>query len=648
MTDDVRTVAVVGAGSMGHGIAQLAAMAGYEVTLNDVDEDRLDAGYDDIEWSLGKLDESGRLDEDPDAVLDRIEAELDLEAAVADADLVVEAAPEKLDLKRDLFADLDRAAPDGAILATNTSSLSITDIGAATDRPGQVVGLHFFNPPVKMDLVEVIYGEETADETAEAAHGFAESLGKTPIYVRKDVRGFVVNSVLLPTLVEAAWMVSDDEATVREVDAAMVHRRGLPMGPFELADMTGIDVNYHVLTEADVPVPPAIAERYEAGDYGRKTGTGFYDYEDGDGVTYEPGDGVEVDALRIEARAVNAAAELVGDDVATPEAVDTGLRLGAGYPAGPCRRGDEIGLDHVYVTLRRLRDGTGADRHEPADYLRELVESGRTGVTVGEGFYDHDDGEEYAAIRYDLDDRGLLSITLDRPERLNALSDRLLGELSDLLDAVDTDEVRCVTIEGAGEKAFSAGADVGDISATPPHERIDVTEGIEAVAEFPRPVIAKVNGYCLGGGHELALACDLRIATTDSQFGFPEINLGLLPGGGGTQRTLDLVSQAQAKELVLRGHRIDAERAEEWGLINRAVEPEAFEATVEEFVEDLVTGPPVALKVAKRLLDRGVDADLATGLTMASQGIGVLLSTDDAAEGAAAFEQRRDPEFEGH
>ena len=151
------------------------------------------------------------------------------------ADLVVEAAPERMSIEKDLFADLDEYTDEDAILASNTSSLSTTETATATDRSGRDVGTHFFNPPVKTDLVEVIYGEETSDETAETAHDWVESIDRTPIYVRKEVNGFVINSVLGPFGDEAAWMVSEGEATVREADAAMVHRRGYPMGPFELA-----------------------------------------------------------------------------------------------------------------------------------------------------------------------------------------------------------------------------------------------------------------------------------------------------------------------------------------------------------------------------------------------------------------------------
>jgi len=159
--DTIDRVAVLGAGNMGHGITEVIAIAGYDVTMRDIESEFIESGYEDISWSLDKLAEGGRLDESPEDILARIETTTDLEAAVSDADLVIEAAPEELDLKHEIFADLDEYTHEDAILASNTSSLPITDIATATDRPGSVVGTHFFNPPVKMDLVEVIYGEET-------------------------------------------------------------------------------------------------------------------------------------------------------------------------------------------------------------------------------------------------------------------------------------------------------------------------------------------------------------------------------------------------------------------------------------------------------------------------------------------------------
>ncbi|WP_254830035.1 3-hydroxyacyl-CoA dehydrogenase/enoyl-CoA hydratase family protein [Haloglomus salinum] len=648
--EDIDRVTVLGAGSMGHGITEVVALGGYDVTMRDIKEEIVEDGYDDIKWSLEKLAEKGLVDQDPDEVLDRVDTAVDLEAAVEDADLVIEAAPEKLDLKRDIYGDLEEYAPDHTIFASNTSSLPITQIAEATERPEQVVGTHFFNPPVKMDLVEVIYGEETTDETAELAYEFVEDIDKTPIYVRKDVRGFVVNTVLGPFGDEAAWMASEGVADVEAIDAAMVHQRGYPMGPFELSDMTGIDIGYDVAKEAGREVAPIVEEKVEAGDLGQKTGKGYYDYEDGEGTTYEPGDGEGVDTLRIEARIINRAAYLVREEVATPEAIDTGMRLGTGFPEGPCRRADKIGLDVVLEKLQDLHEEYGAERYEPDPWLVEKVEAGETGEDAGSGFFDYGGGEDgtrdYTTINHELHDNGLLEIELDRPARMNALNDDLMQETVHLLNNVDVDEVRAVTFEGAGDRAFSAGADITGFSGIAPHE-VEVTEFFQTVNDFPRPTLAKIDGFCLGGGHELALACDLRVATEDSEFGFPEIDLGLIPGGGGTQRAMRMLPEARAKELVFRGNRISAERAHKWGLINCAVDSEDFEEICEEFVDDLVNGPPIALKKAKQVMNKGADENMEAGLEMESQAFGLLLTTDDMEEGAMAFMGDREPEFEG-
>ncbi|SER79126.1 3-hydroxyacyl-CoA dehydrogenase/enoyl-CoA hydratase family protein [Natrinema salaciae] len=646
--ESIDRVAVLGAGNMGHGITEVTAMAGYDVTMRDIKDEFVDDGYESIEWSLQKLEEKEMIDESADEVLSRIETTTDLEEAVVDADLVIEAAPEDLELKHEIFGDLEEYTSGDTLLATNTSSLPITDIAEAVDTPERVLGLHFFNPPVKMDLVEVIYGEDTSDEAAEAGYEWVESIGKTPIYVRKDVRGFVVNTIVGPFGGEPAFMVSNDEATIREADATMAHERGYPMGPFELGDLTGIDVGYHVRKEGDSPIPPITEEKVEAGDLGQKTGKGFYDYEDGDGADYEPEDAGDFDWLRVEARMINRAAFLVGEDVAKPEEVDTGVQLGLGFPEGICRRADKIGLDTVLEKLETLYEETGADRFEPHPYLEQLVEEGKTGEDAGAGFYDYDDDSlgPYHDLNYDLED-GVLQVELDRPSRMNALSEDLLAEIDDLFSSIDTDEVRVATIEGSGDRAFSAGADISGFADADPADLMDVTPGFETVNDFPRPVLAKIDGFCLGGGLELALACDLRVATERSAFGAPEINLGLIPGGGGTQRLTRILGETRAKELVFRGNHIDADRAEEWGLINRSVDRDEFDETVDEFVDDLRSGPPIGLKVAKKVMNEGEDASMEAALAMESQGFGLLSSTDDVLEGTAAFAEDREPEFEG-
>jgi len=644
MDIEIDSVAVLGAGSMGHGIAEVAAIAGYDVVLRDVEAGIVQDGYDQIEWSLGKLEENGQI-EDPDEVLERISTAVELESAVADADLVIEAAPEDLELKRRIFADVDAAAPADAIIATNTSSLRVGDIATETDRPERCCGLHFFNPPVKMDLVEVVAGEASTTAVVDRAYAFVESLGKTPIRVRKDVPQFVVNNVLTPYMGEAAFMLDEGAADIRDIDAAMVFRHGYPMGPFELNDFGGLDVFTHTRDEWGDPVPESIRSRVEDDALGRKSGAGFYDYEDGPGADYEPTQGDGVDTLRIEARMVNEAAKLVGQDVADPADIDIGMRLGGGLSEGTCQTADKLGLDVALEKLEELHEKTGAQRYEPADYLVERVEAGHTGNAAGRGFYDYSDGGPYHYISHDLSDDGVLSVVFDREERLNAFSTNMFEEVRRLLESVDTDEVACVVFEGAGDRAFSAGADITGFTTSEPTDLMHVDESIETIYEFPRPTVAKIDGFCLGAGLEVTLACDIRIATEGSTLGSPEIDLGLIPGGGGTQRLVRLVGEPRAKELVYRGMHISAEQAADWGILNRAVPDEEFEDAIDEVVSDLVDGPQTALEVAKQVITEGQNASLETALSLESQGFGLLASTDDMLEGVAAFNDDREPEF---
>jgi enoyl-CoA hydratase/3-hydroxyacyl-CoA dehydrogenase len=218
--EDIETIAVLGAGNMGHGIAEVAALAGYDVRLRDIKEEFVQSGYEDIEWSLEKLAEKDQItDEEAEAALDSVTPLVDMSEAVGSADVIIEAVPEKMDIKKDVYAEVEEAAPDHAIFATNTSSLSITELSEVSDRPEQFCGMHFFNPPIRMQLVEVIYGGHTADETVETIEALAEDFGKTPVRVRKDSPGFIVNRILVPLMNEACWMLSDDVATVEEIDS---------------------------------------------------------------------------------------------------------------------------------------------------------------------------------------------------------------------------------------------------------------------------------------------------------------------------------------------------------------------------------------------------------------------------------------------
>jgi 3-hydroxybutyryl-CoA dehydrogenase len=278
-------ITVVGAGLKGSGIAQVSAQAGHQVVLRDVTDDALARGRSAIETSFARFVAKGTLSrDDADAALARITTTTDLDAA-AEADIVVEAVYESLEVKTALFADLDRIAAPDAVLATNTSALPITQIAAATRRPEQVVGTHFFSPVPMMRLCELVRGFKTSDATLATARTFAESTGKTCIVVSRDVAGFVTTRLISALVVEAVKLVESGVATAEDVDIACQLGFGHPMGPLATADLTGVDIlrnatrNIYVETQDEKFNPPETLNRMvTAGDIGRKSGRGFYPY----------------------------------------------------------------------------------------------------------------------------------------------------------------------------------------------------------------------------------------------------------------------------------------------------------------------------------------------------------------------------------
>jgi 3-hydroxybutyryl-CoA dehydrogenase len=283
---EIRKVGVVGLGTMGAGIAQVCVQGGVEVVGREVSAELGERAAGRIGHFLTRAVEKGRMEQaDRDAAMGRLELTTDL-GDLGDCDLVIEAAFEDLDVKRELFAELDRLVAGDAILATNTSALSVTEIAAATERPERVVGMHFFNPAPLMALVEVVRTELTADEVFEAAYAFAERVGKTPIRCH-DTPGFVVNRVLIPLLNDCLRVLDEARVTPEDLDKGMKHGAGWPMGPCELVDLVGIDIHVHSaealyasLREPRMAPPPRLVRMAQAGLLGRKTGRGFYDYED--------------------------------------------------------------------------------------------------------------------------------------------------------------------------------------------------------------------------------------------------------------------------------------------------------------------------------------------------------------------------------
>lgn len=279
------TVGVVGAGSMGSGIANLAAMSGFHVILQDLEEKFLSAAMGRIDSFLAKSVSKGKMTEDEKSeVMGRIQVTTELEE-MKRADIVIEAVIENLEVKKSVFARLDAIVPDHVILATNTSSMSITTIAEATKRPERVAGMHFFNPAQIMKLVEVVRGYKTSDETVEEIKAFAKRLNKETVEVKKDTPGFIVNRIMVPQFIEAIRLLEEGVASAEDIDKAVTLGLNYPMGPFTLQDYAGVDIGLHVMDyfydefkDNRFAAPLLLRQLVRAGRLGRKTGAGFYDY----------------------------------------------------------------------------------------------------------------------------------------------------------------------------------------------------------------------------------------------------------------------------------------------------------------------------------------------------------------------------------
>ncbi|MFN2602795.1 MAG: 3-hydroxyacyl-CoA dehydrogenase NAD-binding domain-containing protein [Gemmatimonadaceae bacterium] len=387
-------IGVVGAGAMGSGIAQLAAMHGHTVVLHDSDPGALLRATASTAKSLHRLVEKNRLTHDEaNAIRDRIVHTAGGRSSewmlrdLGGVSLVIEAVVENLEAKRELFTQLERALPDDAVLATNTSSLSITAIASECKNPERVIGIHFFNPPTVMPLVEIVPGLVTSDRVTTESRELIDSWGKTTV-LASDTPGFIVNRVARPFYGEALRVHDEGIADMATIDWAMRELGGFRMGPFELMDFIGNDVNFAVTrsifeaTYFDPRYKPSVTQQrlYEAGLFGRKTGRGYYDYAT-EATQPKP---TEDRALgnrifeRILAMLINEAADAVLFRIASPEDIDLAMTKGVNYPKGLLAWADEIGIPTLLVRIEALQSEYGEDRYRPSALLRRMSAAGAT------------------------------------------------------------------------------------------------------------------------------------------------------------------------------------------------------------------------------------------------------------------------------
>ena len=374
-------ITVLGSGIMGHGIAQISAMNGYQVVLRDIEQRFLDSAMGKIKWSLDKLVEKNKIKkEESDKIYGRIKPIVDIKDALVDTDLLIEAVPEDLNLKKKVYSEVDQFAEEKTVYASNTSTLPISEISQLTSRPDRFIGLHFFNPPQLMKLVEVIPGVRTEKSIVDLGINLVKSLGKDPILCNKDVPGFIVNRIFIPLVHEAAYCLESDGKTMTQIDSAVKFKLFLPMGIFELADYTGIDVIHKATVEMysrDKKVihpHPMIAQLFSSGKLGKKSGDGFYSYgeKNYERVPLSEEEAKQYDPIRMLSVALNNASWLVTNNVCNKENLELALRLGMGLKKELFEIGKEYGFENIINTLNELKKGNESF-YTPDPYLVTLL-----------------------------------------------------------------------------------------------------------------------------------------------------------------------------------------------------------------------------------------------------------------------------------
>jgi enoyl-CoA hydratase / 3-hydroxyacyl-CoA dehydrogenase len=675
--------AVVGAGTMGGQIAQTIAAGGMPVVLKDIDDALVQAGLEEARnvtsGQVAKLVERGKLsaeqgEERIAEVLDRIHGTTSYER-FGDVDFVIEAVPERMEIKQDVFSELDAATPGHAILASNTSSLSITEIGEATLRPDRVIGFHYFYPASLMPLIEIVEGEDTSAETVTAAVTFAQAIRKQPITCA-EVPGFVVNRILNSGISEV-WRAQEEQGlSIKLIDEGVGASGVVPVGPYHLVGLLGLDTVLHVaehLAESygdeRFYVPAGMRRLVSERRLGAKTGgDGFYDPQGEPNVPGEGEPNIEELVELLSLKTLIEACLVLEEGVASHRDIDFGMMAGAGLDPRrglmpPFMRADSEGLDTVLERMEQAQERYG-ERFAPPTILRRLVAQGRLGQQTGQGFYAYpraDSDQPAEVVKLETlggdgarggcagEEGAGVAIAWLANGQMNSISPQVVEDLQSVWAQVrDSGVVRALVIASSNPFLFSAGADIKAFTTMDESGGRELLQSTHAllreIGSAGVATIAAVNGLAFGGGCELAMACDIRIAARSALFGQPEIKLGIIPGFGGTQRLPRLVGQSKALEMNLIGDPILAEEAFELGLVNRVVEDHELLDTALSWARRLAGQAPLAIEQIKRVSGAG---DLDEGIAAEQAGFATVLASADAREGIAAFLAKRTPRFEG-
>jgi len=675
----INKIGVIGAGNMGSGIAQKIAQEGINVVMVDIKDEFVQRGLDTIKKLLGEgVERKIFTPEKVDEIISRINATSDFNA-VADADIVIEAVFEDKQVKSDLFKKLDALCEEKTILATNTSSFFVRDFAKLTNRPDRFVGYHYFFHPAKNRLLEVIPHEGTSQETLEKSLLAAKLHGKTAILV-KDAPGFAVNRFFVPFLNEATRMLEEGLANIPTIEEASKRAFKIGMGAFVLMNVTGVPIALHAATTLGEELGPfyapsaTLAAQVEKGENWNMDG--------------------EVDESKLEALmdrfygvCLGVSAALVDEKVATIEDTDRGAKIGLRWIKGPFEIMNKIGIDKTYDCVAAITE------KYPDFKMPQILEKQKAA------------GKPFEFTLVDLDVKGDIGwLTINRPEAMNALNQGVFAQLGEKFSRAEQNpDVKAIVIQGAG-KAFVAGADiryfVKNIKAGKIQDIVDFTRaGHETLLEIENSekfTIALLDGLSLGGGSELALACQAIVATPAGSMAFPETSIGIFPGLGGMLRFARHTSPALAKYYTFTGAPIKAADAHALGIVSRLVEPAQVETAIAELVaegktdkykareipapfsnyaalcepgsvdalltgqvpagaDDAVAGKvakgigfkaPIALKMANEIIDAQAGQSIAEGVETELGRLSEIFATDDALEGLSSAGRKR-PEFKG-
>jgi enoyl-CoA hydratase/3-hydroxyacyl-CoA dehydrogenase len=672
---------------MGSGIAQKSAQELYDVQMVDREAQWVERGQKIIADFLAEAIERRIFrPAEVDAIKSRVRSVVGTENVDPTTDLVIEAVFEDFDVKTAVFATLDEVCDEHTILASNTSSLSVNELAEATRRPDRFVGLHFFFHPAKNRLIEIIPAESTSAATLSAVEQYCKTMGKVVI-VCKDRPGFVVNRFFVPWLNEACLLLDEGVGTMAQIDAVARDAFRIGLGPFALMNLTGPTIALHATDY--------LAEQLDTVRY---TGAASLRELVSSGEMWQLGDETEsgeeasqVIRERLLGQVFAVSAQIVEEDICSKEDVDRGAKVGLRWARGPFELANRLGVGEAVRMAEAYSDLAGFELPEWFANLSGPMQFSLVDVVVEDG---------------------VATVRLNRPEAMNALNETLVAQLGAALDELNArEDVSTIILEGAG-KAFVAGADVkffvDKIRADAISDIYDFTafghEVLGKLENSDKITIALTTGLALGGGLELALACDYRIGTRRTQFRFPETSIGIYPGLGGTQRTPRICGIEAARFAILAGNFLDAGSAAALGLLTHLVEASDVASTVDELVESgkptdkypaapadsthptaafalafysnenmatLATGEcpegfdaadkmvgrqlkslsrtaPIALTLASELLDGAVDTgdDLDAGLALELAGLTELFGTADALEGLSALIESRRPTYQ--